>query len=192
MYFNEELKPGMRGYIKNTAWTGFVYGLAALVFGVFAVITPSGTLSVFVGAIGFLVLVHGAVLAAASLLGIKRDPQWYIGLVSGLLQLLLGLFIITRSENISNTALMLSTVGIGLVGIFTGTFSLISAIRYRDIVSNVWPQILRGGLLFIVGVSMLLAPFGFGTAMVRTVGVMAALFGIFQLWTSFKLVKELN
>ena len=192
MYFNDEMKPGMRIYINRTAWSGLIYGLIALVFGVFMVVSPTGTLAFFVGACGLLLLVHGLLLLATSLMGIKRDPHWFIGLGAGLLQFILGLFITTRAGGISNTALMLSTVGIGLIGIFTGTYSLVSAIRYRDVVRNVWPLVLRGGLLFMIGISMLLAPFGFGTAMMRGIGVVAAVIGILQLLTTALLIKGRN
>lgn len=192
MYFNDEMKPGMRGYLKNTLWAGMLYGLAAFIFGIFLLITPIGSLSVFVGAIGFLLFIHGLLLVVSAIMGMKKDTLWYMGLVSGLLQLALGLFIISRPAEISNTALMLSTVGIGVIGIFTGTFSLINSIRYRDVVRNVWAQALRGGLLFIIGISMLLAPFSFGLAMVRTIGVLSLLFGTFQLWSTIKLLRELN
>ena len=192
MYFNDEMKPGMRGYIKDTIWAGFVYGAAALVFGIFAVAAPVGTLSVFVGAIGFLLLSHGLLLAVSAVMGIRKDRLWYTGLISGLLQLGLGMFIITRHGEISNAALMFSTVAIGLIGVFTGTYNLITSIRYRDIVKNVWPQTIRGGLLFIIGVSMLLAPFGFGTAMVRTIGIVSLIFGLLQIWTLINLIKEMK
>ncbi|HAK45669.1 MAG TPA: hypothetical protein DCO79_07095 [Spirochaeta sp.] len=192
MYYKDEIKPGMLGYLRNTVWAGFIYGLAALVFGIFTIITPTGTLIVFVGAIGFFLLVQGLILTVSALMGIKKDPHWYLGLGAGLLQLLLGLFIVMRSGAISNTALMLSTVGIGLVGISTGTYNLVNAIRHRDLINNVWPSALRGGLLFIIGVSMLLAPFGFGLTMMRGIGVVAVLLGLLQLWASFGMLRELK
>ncbi len=192
MYINEEMIPGVRGYMKNTAWSGFVYGIATVIYGVFTIIAPIATLSAFVIAIGFLVLLHGVMLIITSLIGIKRDPLWLAGFAAGMLQLLLGGFIASRAGNISSMALMVSTVGIGLIGIFSGAFSFISAVRYHDAVKNVGQHVLRGVLLFIIGISMLLAPFGFGTAMVRTVGIIALVFGLLQLWSSVKLIKELK
>jgi uncharacterized membrane protein HdeD (DUF308 family) len=192
MYFNEEMKPGMRVYLKRTLWAGLLQSAAAIVFGIFAFLSPIGTLSVFLMLIGFYLLVHGLLKAASSVMGMKSDSMWYIGVTSGLLQLLLGLFIVSRPGEASNTAVMLSTVGIGMVGIIAGTISLISAIRYRDIIANVWPFILRGGILFIIGVSMLLAPFGFGIAMVKVVGAVAVVLGLIQLWTSIRLFSELK
>ncbi|MDC7227421.1 MAG: DUF308 domain-containing protein [Spirochaetales bacterium] len=192
MYFNDEIKPGMLGYLRNTAWAGFIYAGAAIVFGIFTVITPSGTLSVFISAIGFLMLVQGAVFTFAAIMGIKRDPHWYLGAGSGLIQVLFGLFIVLRAGNISNTVLMITTVGIGLVGIFAGTHNIINAIRYRELIRNVWPTALRGGLFFIIGMSMLLAPFGFGVAMMRVMGLLAVLIGFLQLWTSIRLIRELS
>ena len=192
MYFSDEMIPGMRKYIKNTAWTGLIYGAVAVVFGVFTVFNPGGTLSFMVGAIGMLLLAHGLLLTITSLIGIKKDNHWYASLGGGILQLLLGLFIVSHSSNISNTALMVSTVGIGLIGVFSGAQSLVTAIRYRDIVKNIWSLVFRGALLFIIGISMLLAPFGFGAAMVRTIGIIAFVFGGFQVWASVRLIKELK
>lgn len=192
MYYRDETKPGMRVFLKSTVWAGFVYALTALVFGVFTAVTPTGTLSVFVWAIGLFLLAHGVILLISALMGIKKDPHWYTSLGSAVIQLGLGLFIVMRSEAISNTALMFSTIAIGLTGVLTGTHNLIKAIRHREIIQNVWATAIRGGLLFVIGISMLLAPFGFGVAMMRSIGIFAALMGIFQLWTSIKLLRELK
>lgn len=192
MYFNEELKPGMRSYLQNSIWTSLLQGIAGSAFGLYTFISPIGTLSLFISVIGVLLLVHGVLQMISALMGIKRDNLWYMIFAAGGLQLLLGLFIVSRTEGISATAVMLSTVGLGLIGVVTGTISLIAAIRYKDVVVNVWAFISRGGLLFIIGISMLLAPFGFGTAMVRTVGLIALFLGVLQTWGAVKLFLELK
>jgi len=192
MYINDELKPGMRDYLKKSIWTSLLQGLGAVVFGIYAFVSPIGTLGIFMSIIGLLLLFHGALLVISALMGLKRDGMWLPILAAGLLQLLLGLFIVSRADGLSATAVMLSTVGLGLIGVISGTVSLIAAIKYRDVASNVWSFISRGGLFFIIGISMLLAPFGFGTAMVRAVGLIAALLGALQAWGAVKLFKEMK
>ncbi len=192
MYFNEDLIPGMRSYLKKSIWTSLLQGLAGIVFGIYAFISPIGTLSLFLSLLGLLLLSHGALQMISAVMGLRRDNLWYMLFIAGALQLLLGLFIVSRSEGISTTAMMLSTVGLGLIGVVTGTISLITAIRYKDVAVNVWAFISRGGLFFIIGISMLLAPFGFGTAMVRTVALIAVFLGALQSWGAVKLFNELR
>ncbi|MBI9105956.1 MAG: DUF308 domain-containing protein [Spirochaetales bacterium] len=192
MYFNEELRPGIRDYLKKSIWTGLLQGLCGIIFGIYTLISPIGTLSIFLSVIGLLLLLHGGLLVISALMGIRSDSMWLVLFAAGLFQLLLGLFIVSKSDGLSEIAVMLSTVGLGLIGIMTGTISLISAIRYRDAAHNVWSYISRGGLFFIIGVAMLLAPFGFGTAMVRTIAVIAVFLGALQSWGAVKLYIELK
>jgi uncharacterized membrane protein HdeD (DUF308 family) len=192
MYFSEDLKPGMRDYLKKSIWTSLLQGVAGIVFGIYTFVSPIGTLSIFLFVIGFLLLVHGVLMIVSSVMGIGRDNMWFVIFAAGVFQLLLGLFIVTKSEGLSTTAVMFSTVGLGLIGVVTGTISLITAIRYKDVAGNVWAFISRGGLLFIIGITMLLAPFGFGTAMVRSVGLIAVFLGALQTWGAFKLFIEVK
>ena len=192
MYFTDQQKPGMKKYLRRGLWSGILSAAAASGFGLYAVISPIGTLTFFVAAVGLFLTVNGLVQLIYSLTGLRRDRMWYIGAAGGVLQLLLGFFIVSQPSEISNTALMLATVGIGMTGIAAGTVNMISGIRYRDAARNIWSFIARGALLFIIGVMMLLAPYGFGTATIRAAGVIGILSGILQLWTVIRLYLELK
>ena len=190
MYFSEEGIQGIRVHLRKTSWISMIQGLVCLVFGLWTAVSPSGSIAAFLVLIGGFILLNGLMQAVSAVAAARHDRLWYAGLGAALVQILLAVFILSKSRAISEFAIMLSTVGLGIVGVISGAVSIIAAVRYRDAVDNVSAWLSRGALFFVIGIAMLIAPFGFGTAMVRTVGVLASVFGIVQIWGAVKLFKE--
>ena len=174
----------MLNFIAHEWWVFLVRGIAAIAFGILALVWPGPTLMALVIMFGAYVLVDGATMLLALIRGdaLARRHGWAVGIV-GALGMVAGIVTFAWPDA---TALTLLYV-VALWAIATGVFQMIAAIALRrEIDGEFWMGL--GGLLSVVfGAYLILFPGAGLLSLVWLVGFWAVVFGISSLGLAFRL-----
>ncbi|MDC7124768.1 MAG: DUF308 domain-containing protein [Spirochaetales bacterium] len=192
MNFSGDMTDEMMDYLKKTTWVGYVYSIVSILFGLFAIIAPVGTLGLFIGVFGIILLIHGILLTISVILSVRSNNFKPARLLSALLELVVSIFIIAQLSEISKFALSAAFIGIGIIGVAGGIYTIVEGIRLRTVVNEIPPAVTRGILILIIGICMLISPLGLAQAMIRLMGIASLVFGVLQLLTTIRMSKGLN
>ena len=174
----------MLNFITREWWVFLVRGIAAILFGVMALVWPGPTLAVLVIMFGAYVLVDGISLLVALIRGdvLARRHAWAVGIM-GVLGIVAGIVTFLWPDA---TALSLLFV-VAFWAIAMGVFQMITAIALRrEIDGEFWMGL--GGLLSVVfGAYLILFPGAGLLSLVWLVGVWAIAFGASSVGLAFRL-----
>jgi uncharacterized membrane protein HdeD (DUF308 family) len=174
----------MLGLVARDWWVFAIRGVAAIVFGIGALVWPETTLTVLVYLFGAYVLIDGIALLVALARGetAARRHAWSVGIM-GVLGIVAGLVTFFWPDI---TALSLLFV-VAFWAIATGTFQLIAAIALRrELEGEFWMAI--GGITSIVFGALLIAFPGEGLiSLVWLVGLWSVVFGVSSLGLAYRL-----
>ncbi len=153
-------------------WVALVVrGIAAIIFGVLALLMPGITILVLVTLFGIYALIDGVIsLIAAFRTGIRS--HWPL-LLEGIVGVLAGVLTLAW-PNI--TAVVFSYL-IGFWAIVTGIFEIIAAIRLWRVFGHEWVLLLSGIASLIFGFFVLAVPLAGALAIVIWIAVYALIFG---------------
>jgi uncharacterized membrane protein HdeD (DUF308 family) len=159
-------------------------GVAAVLFGLLALIWPGITLHALVLLFGAFALVDGAMMLAAALTG-GRDAQGrHLPLVlQGLLGVAVGIVTFVW-PGITALALLLL---IAVWAFMTGTLAIGAAIRLRRVIDNEWLLAASGGLSVLFAVALVAAPRSGALAVTWLIGFYALVYGVFLLGLAWRL-----
>ncbi len=177
----------LRYVIGRTWWIPLVQGIAALAIGLLLLTRPAPTLvllTIFLGAywfVGGVFDLFGAVSRRSS------DPHWVLALLSGLLSIVAGLFLLTRPllGALATSLAMVTLIAIG--AILSGMFSVAWAVRVRREIQGEGWIILIGMLSIALGVLLLASPFLSAIALVQVAAFLAIIGGIGGIVSAFRL-----
>jgi uncharacterized membrane protein HdeD (DUF308 family) len=168
---------------RRHVWLLAVRGVAALLFGILAVIMPGVTLVALAILFGAYALVSG-VLTIVDGVRRPRDAARRTALViAGLLSLLAGLIALVWP---GITALVL-VVLFGAWAVVTGAMEIWAATR----LPGQWFRLLFGVLTMIAGVLVLLRPAAGAVALALVIGVYAIVAGVVMLLESWRVHRRL-
>lgn len=174
----------MLNFITREWWVFLVRGIAAILFGVMALVWPGPTLLVLVIMFGAYVLVDGVALLVALIRGdaLARRHAWAVGIM-GVLGIVAGIVTFLWPDA---TALSLLYV-VAFWAIAMGVFQMITAIALRrEIDGEFWMGL--GGLLSVVfGAYLILFPGAGLLSLVWLVGFWAVAFGVSSVGLAFRL-----
>jgi uncharacterized membrane protein HdeD (DUF308 family) len=174
----------MLNFIAREWWVFLVRGVAAIAFGVMALIWPGPTLWALVVMFGAYVLVDGATMLVALIRGdaLARRHGWAVGIM-GALGVMAGIVTFAWPDA---TALSLLYV-VAFWAIAMGVFQMIAAIALRrEIDGEFWMGL--GGLLSVAFGAYLVVFPGTGLlSLVWLVGFWAVVFGVSSLRLAFRL-----
>lgn len=163
-------------------WAVVLRGLAAIVFGIIAILAPGISLAA-------LVLVYGAYAFADGILAIVTairrhgTDRWWVLLLEGLAGIAAGLVTLFWP---GITALVLLYI-IAAWALVTGALEVAAAIRLRKAISGEWLLALSGILSIGFGVLLILFPGPGALAVVLWIGAYAIVFGALLLALGFRL-----
>jgi len=161
-------------------WTLLLRGIAAVLFGLAALLWPGLTLFVLIIFFGAYVLVDGIFALVAGIRG-SRDRRWVL-LAEGALGILAGLISFFWP---GITALALLYV-IAFWAIFTGVLEVVMAISLRREIENEWLMVLSGVLSVLFGLILAVLP-GVGLlSLVWLIGIYTLVFGIVLIVLGFR------
>ena len=164
--------------MKNLKWNLILMSLLYLGLGVFLLLMPDIALSVVCYALGGVVLACAAVQLVRYFVSERGIFQSQLTLISGLVCLGLGGFLILRSDIV----VRILPIVFGLFVIFDSLGRVQNALELRRCGYSSWKSFLLMALLSVVlGAVMLLNPFGAMETLVMAIGVILIVEGALNL-----------
>jgi uncharacterized membrane protein HdeD (DUF308 family) len=162
--------------VSGNWWALAVRGVAAILFGLAALIWPGLTLAVLIILYGAYAVVDGAFAIVAGLRAGSGTRRWLL-LAEGALGILAGLIAVLWPDI---TALVLLYI-ISFWAIFGGLLRIVGAILLRREIDNEWSMALSGVLWMLLGIVLVVLP---GVGLVS----LAWLIGVFALGAGVTLI----
>jgi uncharacterized membrane protein HdeD (DUF308 family) len=162
-------------------WLYALRGVAAIIFGVIAIIYPGATLLALVLVFGIYAIIDGVLAIIAAFQMRKVVDRWWVVLLEGLAGIAVGIIALVNPVLTAGALLLL----IAFWAVFTGIMEIIAAIRLRQEIKNEWALILTGILSIILGVFLFAFPGGGSLALVWTIGLYAVFFGGLMIYLAF-------
>lgn len=169
-------------------WAVLIRGIAAVLFGILALILPGLTLQVLILLFGVYALVDGifAIMSAVRALNRRRGFDWRsVGwpIIEGIIGIVVGLLAFFWP---GETALVLLYF-IGAWAILTGISEIVQAVALRRIIQNEWLLILGGVASIVFGILVFVIPGATALAIVWLIGLYAIVFGVLLIGLSLRL-----
>jgi uncharacterized membrane protein HdeD (DUF308 family) len=170
--------------LSKVWWAFLARGLAAILFGVLALIRPSTTVHVLVILFGAFVLVNGVFLIIKAISSWKlRDDHWLL-LLEGLLSVGIGIMSFVAPQ-VTAIALLFYIAAWSLAA---GIIEIVLAIRLRKEISGEVSWILSGIASIIFAVLLMLVPGAGVLGMVWLISTYAIVVGVLLVILAFRLL----
>ena len=183
------------GLVIGRSWWSFLLrGIIAIAFGIILLAYTGATVKNLTIIVGLFAMIDGIVNVVLSIVLATRKERWGWTLAWGLFGLLLGAIIISHPG-----------VAVEVVAILAGIWAVVVGIAVLALAFDMPPMSGRGAvgvlgvLSIIIGIVILVYPFGSVYALSVLVAIYALIAGVFDLFLSFyvkrmqhKLSKELK
>jgi len=164
-------------------WAVGLRGLAAIIFGILALLVPNITLIVLIAFFGAYVLIDGIFAVYLAIRGREHNRNWGWLLVEGIAGILIGILTF-RWPGV--TALVLLAL-IAAWAIITGIGGIFEAIELRREITNEWLLILSGAASVLFGLLLIIFPGTGALALIWLIGLYAIIFGLLLLVLAWQL-----
>jgi uncharacterized membrane protein HdeD (DUF308 family) len=173
---------GLGGLLADTWWLVALRGVAAVLFGILALVWPGITLLTLVFLYGAYAIINGVLELVQAFARPKTSRRGAL-IFEGIISIAAGViaFIV---PGITALALLLL---IAAWAIICGIFEIVTAVRLRKVIANEWLMIFAGVVSLALGVLLVLQPAVGALAMVWWIGGFAIAFGILLVALSFRL-----
>ena len=168
-------------------WVLLVRGIAAILFGLAAMVWPGLTIGALILMFGAFAIVDGVGALFAAFAHRGEAQYWWATALEGVVGILLGILVMVW-PGISAIALLF---WIAAWAIVTGVFEVVSAIQLRKEISGEFWLILSGLLSILFGIFAFIRPGAGALAVIWVIAIYAIAFGITLIMLSFK-VRGLN
>jgi len=172
--------------IARSWWLFVLRGLAAIIFGVIAIIAPQATYLALVIVFGVYALADGVLAIIAAFQMKEFVSQWWVLLLEGLAGILVGVLVFL---NLQMSAVVLF-VFVAIWAIITGIMEIIAAIYLRREIDHEWIMLLSGIFSVILGILLLAFPYAGVVGLIWAIGIYAIFFGILELVLAFEARDE--
>jgi uncharacterized membrane protein HdeD (DUF308 family) len=169
--------------ISRNWWMFAVRGVAAVIFGLLALIWPGQTMLALVLVFGAYALVDGIVAVFAGIASRRYFERWWAVLLEGIVGIVIGLLAFFL-PNI--TALVLLYL-IAAWALITGILEIVAAIQFRRVITGEWMYIFGGLLSILFGILLFVFPGAGAVSVVWLIGIYAIFFGISEIIFAFRL-----
>ena len=168
---------------SSSWWALVLRGIAAIIFGMLALIWPQLTLTVLVFLFGAYALVDGVLAIFAGIKSHAEYKHWWMLLAEGIVSVIVGVLAFVLPDLTALALLIL----IAAWAIVTGAFEIAAAIQIRDYVKGEWLLALAGAVSVLFGIALLINPRLGAVAVVWLIGAYAIFFGFLLVGLGFKL-----
>lgn len=155
-------------------WVPVVRGVAAITFGILALVAPTIGLLALVVMWGAYALVDGVFNLAYAVRAGRAGRRWGWFIIEGIISVAAGV-ITFGYPGITAIALL---IVIAAWAVVTGILEIVAAIELRRVISGEWLLALSGVLSIVFGVLLFANPFVGALAVVWLIGTYAILFGL--------------
>lgn len=166
-------------------WLFLMRGIAALVFGILALIWPGVTLVTLVLLYGVFALIDGAIAIVGAIRGSEDSSRWWLAIV-GLVSIAAGAFALLW-PGISSLVFVLC---VAVWSIAIGLMQIVGAISMRHEIDDGWLLVASGALSVIFGGLLLSRPGAGAVALVFVIAAYAIAYGIMLILLAFRLRKQ--
>ncbi len=169
------------GELRRHWWVVVLRGIAALLFGVIALVWVDKTLVVLAIIFGFYALVDGGALGYAAYRARPGNRAQLV--VQAVLSVLAGLIALFWPV----VAILALVLVIGFWAVFTGVAEIVTAIRLRAHLSSEWLLVFVGALSIVFGLLLWFWPLAGAQAIMLVIAVYAIVFGAVMTVVGFRL-----
>jgi uncharacterized membrane protein HdeD (DUF308 family) len=174
-------RPPMLPTVSGNWWALAVRGVAAVLFGLAALIWPGLTLAVLIIFYGAYALLDGVFAIVAGLRAGSGTHRWLL-LAEGALGILTGLIAVFWP---GVTAVFLLYI-IAFWAIFGGLLKIFGAVLLRREIDNEWTMALSGALWVLLGIVLFVLPGAGVLSLAWLIGIFALGAGITQIVLAFR------
>lgn len=169
----------MLSTLSENWWALALRGVAAVLFGILAVLLPGTALTALIYVFGAYALVDGVLTLVA---GIRGSGRRWVLLAEGLVGIVVGLLALVFPGVTIEVLLYL----IGAWAILIGLLEILAAIWLRQEIEREWSLILGGIVSVVFGVILEVLPRAILLSVVWGVGVYALIFGAALIASAFR------
>jgi uncharacterized membrane protein HdeD (DUF308 family) len=169
--------------LQTTWWVVVLRGVAALLFGVLALMWPGLTLLVLVALFGAYALVDGLMNIGGALERRRRYDRWWVLLIEGIAGVLAGILTFMWPAITAAVLVLL----IAARAIVVGVFEVVAAIRLRREIAGEWLLAAAGILSVVFGLLLFLFPGAGALAISWLIGWYALIAGALLTVLGFRL-----
>jgi tRNA modification GTPase len=178
----------MLSALARNWWAVLLRGIAALIFGLLALLWPGLAGIALVLLFGAYAFVDGIFSLVASIRAAESHERWIAFAIEGLIGLIIAA--ITFFDPLI-TAIALYWL-IAIWAVLTGIFELVAAVQLRALVPQEFLLIIGGLTSVAFGILMVVFPRFGALAVIWLIGFYAILFGVILITFSFRLRKHLQ
>lgn len=165
-------------------WAVALRGLAAVIFGIIAIVSPGLTLFWLIIVFGAYAIIDGLIEIYSSVVDRAHNgSRWWVGVLEGIISVAAGIIAWVWP---GLTALALLYL-IAAWAVVTGIMEIGMAIEYRRVIRNEWLMVLSGILSIIFGLILFVYPRTGALSMIWVIGIYAIIFGIALIVLGFRL-----
>lgn len=164
-------------------WALVVRGIAAIAFGVLAIVWPGITALVLAILFGAYALVDGIFALVSAFSGRVPTDHWWGVVLEGLVGVAVGIFTFFWP----GITLLSLVILIAIWAIATGVLEIIAAIRLREHIRDEWLLVLGGIVSILFGVAVLAVPPAGLLALVWINAIYALVFGALMIALGIRL-----
>ncbi len=173
----------MTDSLMKSWWMLAWRGVFAILFGVLAFFWPGITLLTLVALFAAYALLGGVASIAGALANRRRDEDWWMPLLIGLVGVGAAIISVLRP---GLTALVFVLL-VGAHALVTGVLDIAFAIRLRKLIHDEWLLILSGAVSIVFGVLVFLFPSAGALALIWLISLYAVLAGALMLGLALRL-----
>ncbi len=164
-------------------WLFLVRGLAAIAFGVLALIWPAPAWFALVVLFGVFALLDGLFSLVAGIDFLRYFDRGWAVVLEGVMGIVIGILTLIWPGQASQV--LFYFVAAWAIG--TGIFEIVTALRVRVFIPGEWTMVFAGVLSILCGILMFVFPLAGIVALVWVIGIYAVVYGIMQMVFSARL-----
>ena len=177
---------GAHVLVRRTWWVFLVGGIASLIFGILAFISPGIALMVLALFFAASIMVDGAFNIAGALQHREKDG-WWLMLLIGILGLVVGCYALLNPP----VSMIAFIYLVAFQAILLGVFLAMLGYKVRKATSREWILYLTGALSIVFGVLVVANPLAGGLSIVYLIAGWAVVIGTLKVIFAFK-VKNMR
>jgi uncharacterized membrane protein HdeD (DUF308 family) len=178
----------MENKLSHYRTTLLINGILAILFGLFAIFVPANTSLTVVKYFGAILIIGGVFGLVQSIQLMKKNKDYLSPLVSSIISLLIGLFIVIYTHK----SLEIFAIIMGVWALILGLVQLFIALNLFSPGRNKNLIIFNSIITILFGLILLFNPFGSMVALVFLVGIMALVAGSILVYFSTIIGKIKN
>ena len=171
--------------MSRSWWVFLLYGLMAIVFGLFALFQPQATMWVVLIGVGVLALGDGVLSLVTAFRKNTALPAWVL-LVYAAVSIGFGLLLLFQTQAVATFVIWLLAAWL----IVAGLARIVFAVQMRQVIDGKWLLWLSGLVAIALGVWFLFNTNVGGVAIAWWLGIGALVYGVLQVAVAFYLRKK--